>query len=160
MKIGKYLFAIAVVSAIWGCLDLRSSARGLNLKLPIGNFSSPANASHRRSSTFAQALSSSDNSAVSKDFRVEIGIAQNSSDKSLLNVKGSIDNNSDRSYYVYYIVAKFVSKDIAIKQAIIPVNSRIAPGASASFDREISTQLTDPISLATVKPVVVKYEYR
>lgn len=87
-------------------------------------------------------------------------ITRSSSDKSLLNVEGQINNQSGQSHYVYYIVAKFVSKDTSIKQAIIPVNMTIEPGKSTPFTHEISTESLNSISPESVKPVVVKYEYR
>jgi uncharacterized protein YfdQ (DUF2303 family) len=101
------------------------------------------------------------NSDANKDLMVKnMTITRSSSDKSLLNVEGQINNQSGQSHYVYYIVAKFVSKDTSIKQAIIPVNMTIEPGKSTPFTHEISTESLNSISPESVKPVVVKYEYR
>ncbi len=100
------------------------------------------------------------NSEVNKDLRLQdITVTRNSSDKSLLTVTGSIDNRSDRTHYVYYVVAKFISRDVSIKQAIIPVNINIEPGKSKPFTHEISTDI-DSIVPETVKALVLKYEYR
>jgi hypothetical protein len=158
MKISQYLSVIIVGSAIWSCLSVKSSAQGFNLKLP-GMSPSPVVLA-QQSGNIAQ-NDGAGNSNPNKDLRLrEIGITRDSSDKSLLVVKGSIDNRSDRPHYVYYIVAKFISKDSSIKQAIIPVNSKIEPGESAKFNHEISTESINSLAPETVKPVVVKYEYR
>jgi hypothetical protein len=160
MKISQYLSVIIVGSAIWSCLSVKSSAQSFNLKLP-GMSPSPVTLA-QQSGTIAQTdRDGTGNSNANKDLRLrEIGITRDSSDKSLLVVKGSIDNRSDRPHYVYYIVAKFISKDSSIKQAIIPVNSQIEPGESAQFNHEISTESINSLAPETVKPVVVKYEYR
>ena len=97
---------------------------------------------------------------VSKDLRLqEVVVTRNSSDKSLLTVTGTIDNRSEQARYVYYIVAKFITKDVSIKQAIIPINTNIEPGKSKPFTYEISIGSTS-LAPADVKPMVVKYEYR
>jgi hypothetical protein len=162
MNISKYLSVIIFGSALWGCLATKSPAQGFNLRSP-GIKAAPAIVT-RRNSTIAQVQAveeSAGNSKPNKDLRLrEIGITRDSSDKSLLVVKGSIDNLSDRTRYVYYIVTKFVAKDASIKQAIIPIDSKIEPGESAKFEREISTESIKSLSPETVKPVVVKYEYR
>jgi hypothetical protein len=160
MKIGKYLSLIIFGSAIWSCLSVRSSAQGFNFKLP-GMSSVPLVLAQQNPTIAQNSTDGSATSSPSKDLRLrEIGITRDLSDKSLLIVKGSIDNRSDRPHYVYYIVAKFISKDASIKQAIIPVNSKIEPGASARFNHEISTESINSVAPETVKPVVVKYEYR
>ena len=161
MKIGQYLSVIMSIGAIWGLLDVRSSARGFSLeRAPISTGHIP----HDRRSPQLLAQNSAPNSIdleSDKDLRLQyINVTRNSSDKSLLTVSGSINNRSDQTHYVYYIVAKFVSKDISIKQAIIPVNIDIEPGKSKSFSHEISTQSADSLVPESVKPVVVKYEYR
>jgi hypothetical protein len=161
MKIGQYLSVIMSIGAIWGLLDVRSSARGFSLeRAPI----STGHIAHDRRSPQLLAQNSAPNSIdleSDKDLRLQyINVTRNSSDKSLLTVSGSINNRSDQTHYVYYIVAKFVSKDISIKQAIIPVNIDIEPGKSKSFSHEISTQSADSLVPESVKPVVVKYEYR
>jgi hypothetical protein len=159
MKISQYLSVIIFGSAIWSCLSVKSSAQGFNLKLP-GMSPSPVTLA-QQNATIAQGDRDGAGSNPHKDLRLrEIGITRDSSDKSLLVVKGSIDNRSDRPHYVYYIVAKFISKDSSIKQAIIPVNSNIEPGESAQFNHEISTESINSLAPETVKPVVVKYEYR
>jgi hypothetical protein len=161
MKIGQYLSVIMSIGAIWSLLDVRSSARGLSLEhTPIKT----GHISNQQRSPQLLAQNSVPNQIdleSDKDLRLQyINVTRNSSDKSLLTVSGSINNRSDRIHYVYYIVAKFVSKDISIKQAIIPVNIDIEPGKSKSFSHEISTQSADSLVPETVKPVVVKYEYR
>ncbi len=160
MNISKYLSVIIFGSAIWSCLAVKSPAQGFNLRLP-GINAAPATLA-QRNSTLAQTVEEGTGSSKpNKDLRLrEIGISRDSSDKSLLVVKGSIDNLSDRTRYVYYIVTKFVAKDSSIKQAIIQIDSKIEPGESAKFEREISTESIKSLSPETVKPVVVKYEYR
>jgi hypothetical protein len=161
MKIGHYLSVIMSIGAIWSLLDVRSSARGFSLER-----SSVANEhiapKQRSSQLLAQnSVTNPIELESDKDLRLQyINVTRNSSDKSLLTVSGSINNRSEQTHYVYYIVAKFVSKDISIKQAIIPVNIDIEPGKSQPFSHEISTQSADSLVPETVKPVVVKYEYR
>ena len=92
--------------------------------------------------------------------RIITALKGNSSDKSLLTVTGLINNRSEQAHYVYYIVAKFVAKDISIKQAIIPIDIDIEPGKSKPFTHEISIGNIKSIVPETVKPMVVKYEYR
>lgn len=161
MKISKHFSVIILGSALWSSFAIESLAQGFNLRLPaIMNFTSVKLTKYPP--RLAQKLEDApDNSQIDKDlgFR-EIGITRDSSDGSLLTITGSIDNHSDRSHYVYYIVTKFVSNDTSIKQAIIPINSLIAPGESAKFNHEISTQSINSVAPETVKPVVVKYEYR
>jgi hypothetical protein len=160
MKIGKYLSLIIFGSAIWSGLTAKSSAQGFNLKLP-GMNPVPVTLAQTNSTIAQNSADGAGTSSPSKDLRLrEIGITRDISDKSLLIIKGSIENRSDRPHYVYYIVAKFISKDASIKQAIVPVNSKIAPGASAKFNHEISTDSINSVAPETVKPVVVKYEYR
>jgi hypothetical protein len=161
MKIGQYLSVIMSIGAIWSLLDVRSSASGFSLEhSPIAT----GHIAHDRRSPQLLAQNSVPNSIdleSDKDLRLQyINVTRNSSDKSLLTVSGSINNRSDQTHYVYYIVAKFVSKDISIKQAIIPVNIDIEPGKSQQFSHEISTQSADSLVPESVKPVVVKYEYR
>jgi hypothetical protein len=161
MKIGQYLSVIMSIGAIWSLLDVRSSARAfIPERAPI----TTGHIAHQQSSPQLLAQNSAPNSIdleSDKDLRLQyINVTRNSSDKSLLTVSGSINNRSDQTHYVYYIVAKFVSKDISIKQAIIPVNIDIEPGKSKSFSHEISTQSADSLVPESVKPVVVKYEYR
>ncbi len=161
MKTSKSLSVIMFVSAVWVLLDIKSPAQGFKPELlppqPI-----LAAAPHRQYRLLAQNVqSSSTNPDINKDFRLQdVTIVRNAVDKSLLTVKGSIENHSERSRYVYYIVAKFISNDIAIKQTIIPVNIGLEPGQSKAFTHEISTEKIDSISPETVKSLVVKYEYR
>ncbi len=149
------------ISAIWILLGVNSSAKGSSLSLP-GTHLALAKSTYRHSQILAQSLEgNSANSDVSKDFQLQnITIARNSSDKSLLTVTGSINNRSEQSHYIYYIVAKFISNDTSIKQTIIPVNIEIEPGESKLFTHEISAGISSSIALETVKPVIVKYEYR
>jgi hypothetical protein len=160
MKIGKYLSVIIFGSALWSCSSVKVSAQGFNFKLPGMNPTPVTSIQH--SYTIAQnSTDGAGTSSPSQDLRLrEIGITRDSSDKSLLIVKGSIENRSDRPHYVYYIVAKFIANDTSIKQAIVPINSKIEPGASARFNHEISTDSINSVAPETVKPVVVKYEYR
>ena len=87
-------------------------------------------------------------------------MTRNSSDKSLLTVTGTIANRGEQVHYVYYIVAKFIAKDISIKQAISPIKIDIEPGKSQSFAHEISTDSIQSITPGAVKTSIVKYEYR
>jgi hypothetical protein len=159
MKIGKYLSVIIFGSAIWSCLSVKSSAHGFNLKLPridLTPIVAPPNSLIAQNSQDGTGTSS-----PSKDLRLlEIGIVRDSSDESISIVQGSIDNRSDRPRYVYYLVAKFVYKDASVKQAIVPINSKIEPGESVKFNHEISTESINSTTPETVKPIVVKYEYR
>jgi hypothetical protein len=159
MKISKHLSVAIFISAIWSLLDIQSPAQGFTLRLPVMNFT-PAKMDDRRKPTLTQnSGDSAGNSEVNKDLKLrEISITRDSSDNSLLTVKGSISNRSDRQHFVYYIVAKFISKDASIKQAIIPINSNIEPGKSAEFNHEITTESINSVAPETVK--VVKYEYR
>lgn len=158
MKPSKYLSVIIFVSAIWFCLAVESLAQ-VTLKLPRINVNSPS-----EQSSVAIAQNQEDDNPIAdanKDLKLrEIVITPDSSDKSLLSVQGSIDNYSEQTHFIYYIVAKFVAKDTSIKQAIIPVNSQIEPGKSAKFNYEISTESIKLDELNQVKSVVVKYEYR
>ncbi len=139
-------------------LDAQSPAKGFNL-LPAIN--SVAVSADRHPQILAQnSTGTINNSEVNKDLRLQdITVTRNSSDKSLLTVTGSINNRSDRSHYVYYVVAKFISRDVSIKQAIIPLNIDIEPGKSKPFTHEISTDIGSIVP-ETVKPLVLKYEYR
>ncbi|WP_373547530.1 hypothetical protein [Chamaesiphon sp.] len=154
----KYLTAMVSIGVTLILLDAQSSAKGFNL-LPARN--SVAVSADRRPQILAQnSTGTINNSEVNKDLRLQdITVTRNSSDKSLLTVTGSIDNRSDRTHYVYYVVAKFISRDVSIKQAIIPVNINIEPGKSKPFTHEISTDI-DSIVPETVKALVLKYEYR
>lgn len=157
----KHLAAVMFLSAIWISLDAQSPARGFNLDLPV---LSPAaiESSARRSQILAQNLTSNASATdINKDLRLQdISITRTSSDKSLLTVTGSIENRSDRPHYVYYVVARFIANDVSIKQAIIPVNIDIEPGKSKPFTHEISAASINSIAPESVKPLVVKYEYR
>jgi hypothetical protein len=145
--------------AFWSGSSFRSPAQGFELRFPLVNF---AQAQWHKLNPLAQ------NPAVdrvtpdpAKDLMVKnMTIVRSSSDKSLLNVEGEINNQSGQSHYVYYIIAKFISKDTSIKQAIIPINSTIEPGRSTSFVHEISTESLNLLAPESVKPIVVKYEYR
>jgi hypothetical protein len=156
MKIGQYLSVIMSIGAIWSLIDVRSSATGFSLER-----SAVATESRSPQRLVQNSVANPIDLESDKDLRLQyINVTRNSSDKSLLTVSGSINNRSEQTHYVYYIVAKFVSKDISIKQAIIPLNIDIEPGKSKSFSHEISTQSAESLVPETVKPVVVKYEYR
>jgi hypothetical protein len=162
MKISKYLSAIVSIGAIWFLLDTTSSAWGFSLELPLTKL--PLDKSiprHHRAIAQNSPVSPKTTTEIDKDLSLQgISITRNSSDKSLLTVTGSINNRSEQTHYLYYIVAKFVANDTSIKQAIIPVNVDIEPGQSKSFTHEISTQSINSIVPGDIKPVVVKYEYR
>jgi hypothetical protein len=160
MKIGKYFSVIVFGSAIWSCLSVKSSAHGFNLKLPrIDRI--PINITLPTSLITQNSQDGTATTSPSKDLRLrEIGIVRDSSDKSISIVTGSIDNRSDRPHYVYYLVAKFISKDASVKQTIVPINSKIEPGESVKFNHEISTESVSSTAPETVKPIVVKYEYK
>jgi hypothetical protein len=166
MKIGQYLSIIMSIGAIWSLLDVRSSARGFSLKPSTGISAASISTKQQSPQLLAQNLAQTSvtNSVdleSDKDLQLQyINVTRNSSDKSLLTVSGSINNRSEQSHYVYYIVAKFIAKDVSIKQAIIPVNIDIEPGKSKSFSHEISTQSVNSLAPEAVKPVLVKYEYR
>ena len=155
----KYLAAMVSIGVTFTLLDAHSPARGSNLQLLARN--SVVASTDRYPQILAQNLTGTiNNSEVNKDFRLQdITVTRNSSDKSLLTVTGSINNRSTRSHYVYYVVAKFISRDVSIKQTIIPVNIDIEPGKSKPFTHEILTDI-DSIAPETVKPLVLKYEYR
>ena len=169
IEIGRYLSVIMSVWAIWRLLIVeslaqdvkpdRSMAEGAPVKV-TGLASSPAKRQQNR--VLAQnSGSSSTNIEIDKDLQLQgITITQDSADKSLLTVKGFINNHSEQSHYVYYIVAKFIANDTAIKQTVIPVNIDLEPGESKAFIHEISTDGVKSIVPAMVKPLVVKYEYR
>jgi hypothetical protein len=160
-KASRYISVMLFVSALWNLLDVQSPAQSSSLNLPAVN-STSAISSQPHHQLLAQNLASNlTNADVNKDLRLkDITVTRNSSDKSLLTVTGSISNHSEQTHYVYYIVAKFVSKDVSIKQTIIPVNIGIEPGKSKPFTHEISTDSINSILPQTLKPVVVKYEYR
>jgi hypothetical protein len=162
MKTSKYLSVIMSVSALWILADIRSSTPVWSLNLPSIETNLVGSPDRTQTKVLAQTLPSTTTSIDSKkDLRLqEITVTRNPSDKSLLTVTGSISNRGEQSHYVYYIVARFVAKDISIKQAIIPLNIDIEPGKSQPFTHEISTDSTNAIAPETVKPVVVKYEYR
>jgi hypothetical protein len=161
MKFSKYWAVLMSICTIGILLDPQSPAQGVSLELPTLH-QRLAKSTHPQTRILAQNLEgSSASSGVNKNFRLQdITIKRNNSDKSLLTVAGLINNRSEQSHYVYYIVAKFISKDTSIKQTIIPVNIDIKAGESQSFTHEISTATIESISPETVKPVVVKYEYR
>jgi hypothetical protein len=161
MKTSRFLSVLMAIGAIWNLLNAQSSAQSFSLE----SFASPPSSAHslprHRSVLTQNPTGITTNFDISKDLQLQdISVTRNSSDKSLLTVTGLINNHSDQSHYVYYIVAKFISKDVSIKQVIIPVNIDIEPGKSKPFTHEISTDSNNSIAPATVKPVVVKYEYR
>ncbi len=126
----------------------------------IGVASAPVKRQHHRVLE-QNSGNSSTNIDINKDLRLQgITITQESDDKSLLTVKGFINNRGERAHYVYYIVAKFIANDTAIKQTVIPVNIDLEPGQSKPFIHEISTDSVNSIVPANVKPLIVKYEYR
>lgn len=160
MKIGKYLSAIVSIGATWFLLDVTSAARGFDFELSAKFSSDRSGTRQTRPISQAPAVSQPTD-AIDKNLSLQgISITRNSSDKSLLTFTGSINNRSEQSHYVYYIVAKFVSNDTSIKQAIIPLNVDIKPGKSQSFTHEISTDNINSITPEAIKPVIVKYEYR
>jgi hypothetical protein len=173
IKTSKYLAGVMTICAIWNLLALKSPAQAVEIDLSVGKHapvkttyqqiglaSSPVKRQQRQ--VLAQNSDSiSTNVEVNKDLRLQgITITQDSADKSLLTVKGFINNRSEQAHYVYYIVAKFIANDTAIKQTVIPVNIDLEPGQSKPFIHEISTDSVNLIVPATVKPLVVKYEYR
>ncbi len=173
IKPSKYLSTIVSVFAIWSLLSIKSPAQDIKIDLSAAKSTparvispqvgvAPAPVRRQQHQILAQSLdSASTNIEISKDFRLQgITITQDSADKSLLTVKGFINNRSEQAHYVYYIVAKFIANDTAIKQTVIPVNIDLEPGQSKPFIHEISTDSVNPIVPATVKPLVVKYEYR
>lgn len=150
------------IGALWISIGSRSALPGFGVESATAN-SAVGMSVDRQPHLLAQSnvASNSSQTEAERDFRVqEITVTRNTSDKSLLTVKGSIENQSQQTHYVYYIVAKFISNDVSIKQAIIPVNIAIPAGKSTSFTHEISTQSVNSIAPETVKPIVVKYEYR
>jgi hypothetical protein len=170
-KTSRSLSVMMFVSAIWILLDFQSPAQSSKLKLPAAKMAVVALNTQHPGATLVQPAANkflaqniegtSKNPDVNKDLRLQnITITQNSNDKSLLTVKGFISNRSDQTRYVYYVVAKFIANDTSIKQTIIPVNIDIQPGKSQAFTHEISTDNVNSIALETVKPLVVKYEYR
>jgi hypothetical protein len=175
MKTSKYLSVIMSICAVWILLDVKSPAQGLKIDLSVAKqkHSLVKSASQhlgvasslvkrQQNRVLAQNLDSTSTTIdINKDLRLQdITITQNSADKSLLTVKGFINNRSEQAHYVYYIVAKFIANDTAIKQTVIPVNIDIEPGQSKPFIHEISTDSVNSIGLSTVRPLVVKYEYR
>jgi hypothetical protein len=173
IKTSKYLAGVMSICAIWILLAVKSPAQEVKIDLSVakrsqvktksqqvGVVSSPVKRSQNR--VLAENVDSdSTNIDVNKDLRLQgITITQDSADKSLLTVKGFINNRSEQAHYVYYIVAKFIANDTAIKQTVIPVNIDLEPGQSKPFIHEISTDSINQIVPATVKPLVVKYEYR
>lgn len=162
MKTSQYLSVIMSIGALWISIGSRSAIQGFGVEPAIANPAMGISV-NRHPQLLAQSnvASSSSQAEAERDFRVQdITVTRNSSDKSLFTVKGSIENQSQQPHYVYYIVAKFISNDVSIKQAIIPVNINIPAGKSTSFTHEISTQSVNSIAPETVKPIVVKYEYR
>jgi hypothetical protein len=160
MKTSQYLSVIMFVSGIWSLLDVESSALGFSLKLPAAR-PTVVRALPQPTKTLAQIATVQTSFDGNKDLRLqEVVVTRNSSDKSLLTVTGTIENRSEQVHYVYYIVAKFVAKDVSIKQSIIPINIDIKPGKSQPFTHEISADSISSIVPETVKSIVVKYEYR
>lgn len=159
MNIRKYLPVVLFNSTLWGSAVFGSVAQSHEINVPLIDF---AHAQWHKVQLIAQnPEADGSNSDRNKDLMVKsIAITRNSSDKSLLNIQGQIKNQSGQARYVYYIVAKFVSKDALIEQAIIPVNSTIEPGQSTPFTHEISTERLNSNSPESIKPIVVKYEYR
>jgi hypothetical protein len=161
MKISKYLSAIVSIGAIWCLLDITSPARGFSVELPLAKPSSTKSLLQIDRAVAQNSQVTPATTEIDKDLRLQgISITRNSEDNSLLTFTGSINNRSDQTHYVYYIVAKFVANDTSIKQAIIPVNVDIKPGQSQTFTHEISTESVNSIVPEQIKPVVVKYEYR
>ncbi len=161
-KISQYLSAIVVVSGIWNLLNLQYSGRSFTLALPAVN-AAPLSRSLQSSTQLSarDSASAATNYEIDKNLSLqEITVTRNTSDKSLLTVSGTIANRGEQVRYVYYIVAKFIAKDISIKQAIIPINIDIEPGKSQAFAHEISTDSIQSIAPETVKTSIVKYEYR
>jgi hypothetical protein len=173
IEIGRYLSVIMSVWAIWSLFAIESPAQSVKPDLSmakrdpekvaaqqLGLVSSPAKRQQNR--VLAQhSDSTSTNNEIDKDLQLQgITITQDSADKSLLTVKGFINNHSEQSQYVYYIVAKFIANDTAIKQTVIPVNIDLEPGQSKPFVHEISTDGVKSLVPAMVKSLVVKYEYR
>jgi hypothetical protein len=161
------------ICAIWSLLAVQSPAQDVRIDFSVAKHP-PVKATsqqigvayssgkRQQPRVLAQNIDSpSTNIEINKDLRLQgITITQDSADKSLLTVKGFINNRSERAHYIYYIVAKFIANDTAIKQTVIPVNIDIEPGQSKPFIHEISTDSVNSIAPATVKPLIVKYEYR
>ena len=161
LKISQYLSAIVVVSGIWNLLNFQSSARSFTLASPAVTAVPLGRSLPSQPLLAKDSANATTNFEVDKNLRLqEITVTRNSSDKSLLTVSGTIANRGEQAHYVYYIVAKFIAKDISIKQAIIPINIDIEPGKSQSFAHEISTDSTQSITPGAVKTSIVKYEYR
>jgi hypothetical protein len=171
LKTSRYLSVMMFVSAIWILLDVQSPAQGSKPKFPTAKTAVVTLITQRPGTTLVKSAAnqllaqtiegSSKNLDVNKDLRLQnITITQDSADKSLLTVKGFINNRSEQTRYVYYVVAKFIANDTSIKQTIIPVNIDIQPGKSQPFTHEISTDNINSISPEAVKPLVIKYEYR
>ena len=173
IETSKYLTVIMSTCAIWSLLAVKSPAQAVKSEpsmanrapvkvaaRQIGLASSPVKRQQNR--VLAQNSDGiSTNIDPNKDLQLQdITIVQDSADKSLLIVKGFINNHSEQSHYVYYIVAKFIANDTAIKQTVIPVNIDLEPGQSKPFVHEISTDSVSSIVPAMIKPLVVKYEYR
>ena len=168
MKTRKYLSVIMALGTVLMFLGSQSPAPAAQLELPVATPTAVKFTPKQigifapKRQLLAQNLDSTSATVdINQDLQLQnITITQNSSDKSLLTVKGSINNRSERVHYVYYIVTKFISNDTAIKQTIIPVNIDIEPGKSQSFTHEISTDIVNLIATDTLRPLVVKYEYR
>ena len=173
IKTSKYLSVIISVCAIWISIAIESPAQDVRIDLSVAKQASAkakspqsgvaaAPGKRHQDRVLAQNLGSSlADIEINKDLRLQgITITQDRADKSLLTVKGFINNRSERAHYIYYIVAKFIANDTAIKQTVIPVNIDLEPGESKPFVHEISTDRVSSISPAMVKPLIVKYEYR
>jgi hypothetical protein len=165
-KTSKYLSAIMSICGVWNLLAVNAPAQGVKVDLSVAKYTAVKVAvpplKRQQYQVLAQNLDTAlTNIDINKDLRLQgITITQDSADKSLLTVKGFINNRSERAHYVYYIVAKFIANDTAIKQTVIPVNIDIEPGQSKPFVHEISTDGVNSIVPAAVKPLVIKYEYR
>lgn len=172
IKTSQYVSLTMSICAMWSLLVLKSSAQDIKVNPSVAKYNLDQSRSQQVGVTFgavksqqrllAQSLdSSATNIDINQDLRLQgITITQDSTDKSLLTVKGFINNRGERAHYVYYFVAKFIANDTAIKQTVIPVNIDLEPGQSKPFTHEISTHNGSSIVPAKVKPLIVKYEYR
>jgi hypothetical protein len=96
--------------------------------------------------------------AAPTDIEIKIGIEPNKSDNSIVNIEGTINNRGNRSRYIYYIVAKALVGETAVKQTIVPVNTEIAPGEVKVFKHAISKDILPEVSSKQIR--VIKYESR
>jgi hypothetical protein len=163
MKISNYLpiilyLSIASITGLF--LDRKSVAQGNNCVASPGACASAKQLVPGKLLLAQNTESTPPASNPSNDLDNKISIPPNQEDKSLLKVKASITNRGEYPHYVYYIVAKFVSGDTPIKEAIIPVNSTIEPGKTADVTHEISKESFSSLSVKNIKPIIVKSEYR